>query len=131
MAQIIEEKRWTYEDYLRLTDGKRYEIAGGRLSTMVPAPEFNHQRIAMTLAVKFYLFVEKHGLGYVVDAPTDVILDEETLYSLIFYLSQGQTKMLSGKRGFLARQISSWRSFPRLLNTGTSMRRKIYTHGFR
>ncbi|TVL99332.1 MAG: Uma2 family endonuclease [Candidatus Brocadia sp. WS118] len=79
MTQITEEKRWTYENYLHLTDGKRYEIVGGRLSMMVPAPEFNHQRIAMTLAVKFYLFVEKHGLGYVVDAPTDVILDEENV----------------------------------------------------
>ncbi len=79
MAQIIEEKRWTYEDYLHLTDDKRYEILGGRLSMMVPAPEFNHQLISARLQFLIMHFVESKVLGYVVDAPTDVVLDEENV----------------------------------------------------
>jgi len=79
MTTIIEEKKWTYEDYLHLTDDKRYEILGGRLSMMTPAPEFNHQLISARLQFLIMHFVEIKGLGYVVDAPTDVVLDEENV----------------------------------------------------
>ncbi len=76
MTQIIEEKIWTYEDYLNLADDKTCEILGGRLSMMVPAPEFNHQLISARMQFLIMRFVEKKDLGYVVDAPTDVVLDE-------------------------------------------------------
>ncbi len=99
MTQIIEEKRWTYEDYLSLADDKRYEILGGKLSMMVPAPEFSHQRISMILAVKFYLFVEKHGLGYVVDAPTDVVLDEENVVQPDILFISKENKAIIRKKG--------------------------------
>lgn len=99
MTHIIEEKRWTYGDYLHLTGDKRYEILGGKLSMMVPAPEFNHQRIAMKLAVKFYLFVEKYGLGYVVDAPTDVVLDEENVVQPDILFISKENKDIIRKKG--------------------------------
>ena len=35
------DKVWTYEDYLRLEDDKRYEVINGRLEEM-PAPGFEH-----------------------------------------------------------------------------------------
>ena len=41
-------KVWTYEDYLRLEDDKRYEIINGRLYEM-PAPTPWHQRILKRL----------------------------------------------------------------------------------
>ena len=79
MIPIVEEKKWTYDNYLKLEDDKRYEILGGKLFMMTPAPEFNHQRISIIIATKIYSFVEKHGLGYIVSAPTDVVLDEENV----------------------------------------------------
>ena len=99
MTHIIEEKKWTYEDYLNLADDKRYEILGGRLSMMTPAPEFNHQRISMRLAVKFYLFVEKHGLGYLVDAPTDVVLDAENVIQPDILFISRENKDIIRKKG--------------------------------
>lgn len=33
MANITEEKKWTYADYLKLEDEKRYEIIGGHTGT--------------------------------------------------------------------------------------------------
>ncbi|NUO09096.1 MAG: Uma2 family endonuclease [Candidatus Brocadia sp.] len=99
MTHFLDEKRWTYEDYLHLADDKRYEILKGKLSMMTPAPEFNHQRIAMRLAVKFYLFVEKYGLGYVVDAPTDVILDEENVVQPDILFISNKNKDIIRKKG--------------------------------
>ena len=44
MAALAEppSKRWTYEEYARLDDEKRYEIIDGEL-LMVPAPDLSHQ----------------------------------------------------------------------------------------
>ncbi len=40
---------WTYEEYLRLNDGRRYEVINGRLVQM-PAPGFEHQKTSINLA---------------------------------------------------------------------------------
>ncbi len=71
-------KVWTYEDYLKLTDDKRYEVINGRLEEM-PSPTTEHQRILG----KFYKimddFVEKAKLGEVLISPVDVVLSESTV----------------------------------------------------
>lgn len=99
MTHIIEEKKWTYEDYLNLADDKRYEILGGRLSMMVPAPEFNHQLISARLQFLIMRFVEKKGLGYVVDAPTDVVLDEVNVVQPDILFISRENKDIIKKKG--------------------------------
>lgn len=48
----IEKKKYTYEDYLKISDDKRYELIDGEL-IMTPSPVPNHQRILKKL--DFYL----------------------------------------------------------------------------
>ena len=69
------EKVWTYEDYLRLEDDKRYEVINGRLYEM-PAPEFEHQRIISRMILIMRGFSDKGNLGEVLPAPFDVILSD-------------------------------------------------------
>lgn len=70
--------RYTYDDYMRLPDGERYEVIEGEL-LLTPVPSFRHQRILSHLHFRLYAFVEAPGLGMVVPAPTDVILDAENV----------------------------------------------------
>ena len=42
---IVEKKKYTYEDYLKTPDDKRYELIGGDL-LVAPSPVPNHQRIS-------------------------------------------------------------------------------------
>ena len=100
MAQLlVEEKKWTYHDYLDLEDGKRYEILGGRLIMMAPAPEANHQFISARMEFLFMKFVESHDLGYVLDAPTDVILDAENIVQPDILFIAKDKKHIIRKRG--------------------------------
>ena len=51
MAQIVVEKKtkkYTYEDYCKISDDKRYELIDGEL-LMTPSPLTNHQRISRRL----------------------------------------------------------------------------------
>lgn len=98
MIPITEEKKWTYEDYLELEDDKRYEIIGGRL-LMTPSPEFNHQLISARLEFLLMKFVEEKGLGYVVHAPTDIVLDRDNVVQpdILFILKEN--KGIIQKRG--------------------------------
>lgn len=47
-------KVYTYADYLKIDDGKRYEIIDGELYDMGPAPAPTHQEISGIL--NYYLF---------------------------------------------------------------------------
>ncbi len=69
---------WTYRDYLRLEDDQRYEVIEGQL-IMVPAPSSFHQWFSHNLEILLTEFVREHKLGYVFDAPIDVILDENNV----------------------------------------------------
>mgnify|MGYP003438912923 FL=1 len=99
MTHIMEEKIWTYEDYLNLADDKTCEILGGRLSMMVPAPEFNHQLISARMQFLIMRFVEKKDLGYVVDAPTDVVLDEVNVVQPDILFISRENRAIIKKKG--------------------------------
>ena len=76
-----QEKVWTYEDYLRLEDDKRYEVINGRLKEM-PAPTTWHQDISRNLEFLMWNFVREKKLGKVYDAPIDVVLGDR--YAISF-----------------------------------------------
>jgi Uma2 family endonuclease len=67
--------RFTYQDYLQLSEDRRYEIVDGDLY-MVPAPIPYHQKVSRNLEFLLHQHVQVHGLGEVFDAPCDVVLSE-------------------------------------------------------
>lgn len=79
MAQTaVVKKKYTYEDYLKTPDDKRYELLEGEL-IMTPSPKTVHQRIAGDLFSELRKFAKEKGAGQVFIAPYDVYLDEENV----------------------------------------------------
>lgn len=69
---------WTYEDYLELPDdGCRYEIIGGVLY-MTNAPDIDHQFAVVKIVSQLESFVTQNSLGYVLTAPFEVHLSDES-----------------------------------------------------
>ncbi len=72
------EPRFTYADYRNWPDDERWELIDGVPYAMTPAPRIRHQRIAGNFFGEMRTFFR--GKGCVpFDAPTDVVLDEETV----------------------------------------------------
>ncbi|MEK6699452.1 MAG: Uma2 family endonuclease [Nitrospirota bacterium] len=71
-------KKYTYQDYLKMPEDKRYELIEGEL-LMTPSPKMDHQRISLRLVSRMERFVEEKSLGEVLEAPADVYLDEESV----------------------------------------------------
>jgi len=78
MDVIIQDKNWTYRDYLELKDEKRYEVINGEL-IMVPAPSYGHQKSSSNLVRILDHYVYNNKLGEILFAPFDVILDDNTI----------------------------------------------------
>lgn len=78
MAAVAERstKRWTYEEYYKLDDDKRYEIIDGNL-LMAPAPDTWHQDWVGNLYVRLASFIKQNNLGRLFLSPMDVVLDQE------------------------------------------------------
>ena len=69
----------TYEDLASISDEtKRYEILDGELA-VTPSPATRHQIVSANLGNLLYNHVRKNHLGYVLQAPMDVILDVHTV----------------------------------------------------
>ena len=67
-------RKLTYDDYVLIPeDGQRHEILDGE-HCVSPAPRPRHQRVSSKLHVRLGSFVETHSLGWVLAAPTDVVL---------------------------------------------------------
>ena len=94
------DKVWTYEDYLRLTDDKRYEVINGRLIEM-PAPTTWHQDVSGNLEFIMRMFVREKRLGKVYDAPIDVVLgDRYVLQPDILFISKDRLEII-GERAIM------------------------------
>lgn len=90
-------KHWTYEEYLKLDDDKRYEILEGEL-IMVPSPMTQHQRISRKLEKVLIDYVEQHSLGEVFYAPLDVVLAEDIVVQPdILYISTERKEIITEK----------------------------------
>ncbi len=98
MKGTVKEKGWTYEDYLKLDDDKRYEVINGRLEEM-PAPGFEHQDILMVLAYIMFGFVKLKKLGKVLPSPFDVILAENIIVQpdIVFVSSEDLKNIKEGR----------------------------------
>ena len=69
----------TYDEYSLLPDdGKRYQVIEGEL-TVSPSPNFRHQDTVWNLGQRMRVYAKEHGLGVVIGAPMDVILEPNTI----------------------------------------------------
>ncbi len=92
-------KVWTYEDYLRLTDDKRYELINGRLEEM-PAPSFEHQKFLKRLINLLVNFAEmERGLGEILPVPFDVILSDTVVVQpdIVFISNENLKNIKQGR----------------------------------
>jgi Uma2 family endonuclease len=92
------DKVWTYDDYAALPDdGNRYEVIEGEL-VMAPAPRVSHQRCSFNLGLIIGPHVKGHGLGEVLTAPCDVVLDERNvLQPDLIFISRARSKVVTEK----------------------------------
>jgi hypothetical protein len=69
----------TCTDYATIpNDGRRYEIPEEEVA-VTPARSPRHQQLSRDLLVLLQAHVGRHGLGEVLVAPTDCILDDTTV----------------------------------------------------
>jgi Uma2 family endonuclease len=98
MAPIaVEKKKYTYEDYIKISDDKRYELINGEL-VMTPSPVPNHQRISGKLEFVLRKFITENNLGEVFYAPCDVYLDNENVVQPdILFISKDRLDIIGEK----------------------------------
>ena len=81
----IDNKTYTYTDYLKFTDDEPVEIIDGRISAMSPAPSRIHQEIITEILVELRNYIKSNnGPCKVYPAPFDVIFkhdDEDVINS--------------------------------------------------
>ena len=84
----------TYEDYTNIPGDERYELIDGEL-ILVSSPNEMHQRVSKRL---LWLFrdVEESGLGWVYDAPFDVILsDTDVVQPDLMFISKERADIIT------------------------------------
>ena len=87
--------RFTYQDYLQLSEDRRYEIVDGDLY-MVPAPVPYHQRVSRNLEFILHSYVTDHELGEVFDAPCDLVLSETDIVQPdIFFIATQRLSIIT------------------------------------
>jgi Uma2 family endonuclease len=102
MAAVLEKqtRRWTYEEYYRLEDDRRYEIIDGNL-LMAPAPDTWHQDSSRKLFRLVDRFVMKNRLGEVFYAPIDLVLDvENTVQPDLIFVPSAKAGMIQRRAIF-------------------------------
>jgi Uma2 family endonuclease len=89
--------RYTYDDYARLPDERRYEVIDGELY-LTPAPTPYHQIVSRRIERLLEDHVEKAKLGIVIQAPCDVVLSQfDVLQPDIFFISTGRMAVIGEK----------------------------------
>ncbi len=89
-------RRWTYEEYYRLNDERRYELFNGELTPMQPpSPSSGHQRELTKLFRIMDDFVKAKKLGEIFIAPLDVIFDaENTAQPDIIFIAKANAEIV-------------------------------------
>ena len=97
MSKTASPIKFTYQDYLLLSEDKRYEIIEGEL-LMVPAPIPYHQDVSKNLFLLLDNYVEDRNLGKVYYAPIDVVLSNENIVQPdILFISKQRLSIITEK----------------------------------
>ena len=76
MGEPAQKKRYTWDDYQKLPDNERWEIIGGKIFNMSPAPTTLHQSISDELVFQLKGFFRGKSCKPF-SAPTDLKLSDE------------------------------------------------------
>ena len=82
---IRSDKRYTYDDYLKLDDDHDYEVIDGNL-IMEPKPKPYHQEVVITLAELLRMFLRESHFGKVY-VDVDVVFDNQVVSPDIIFIS--------------------------------------------
>ena len=78
----------TYKDYADLEGDERYELLDGELIQVAP-PNGDHQTVSLRLASRMLSFVDDNDLGWMFDAPFDVLLtDTDIVQPDVMFISR-------------------------------------------
>ena len=72
---MVTTPRLTYQDYVNMEGDERYELLDGEL-ILVASPNRDHQMASMKIGYRMFSFVEENDLGWVFDAPFDVLFTD-------------------------------------------------------
>ena len=87
--------RLTYQDYANLDGNERYELLDGEL-ILVASPNRGHQTVSLRLASRMLSFVDENGLGWVFEAPFDVLFtDTDVVQPDIMFISREREHILT------------------------------------
>ena len=93
MSIVLSDRIYTVEDYMKMDDGRRYELIGGEL-IVVPSPRPKHQRVSGRIFNKFENFLKNNYLGEVFDAPIDIVLGEHIVQPDILFIAKGRLDII-------------------------------------
>jgi Uma2 family endonuclease len=89
----------TAEFYRQLPEGPPYyQLIQGKL-IMSPSLTFYHQRILLRLGHYIETYLEKHDIGEIVPAPSDVFLDEINVFQPDLYFVRNDRRRFIVKEG--------------------------------
>ncbi len=119
-------KRWTYEEYYKLNDDKRYEVIEGELIELF-TPAVIHQRIVKRLFIELTEFVEKRNLGEVFISPIDVVLSDENAFQPdIVFVSKENAGIVKEKAIFGSPDLVVEVISPSTLKRDTEDKKRLY-----
>ena len=85
----------TYQDYASLEGDERYELLDGEL-ILVASPNRDHQTVSLRLASMMLSFVDENGLGWVFEAPFDVLFtDTDVVQPDVMFISREREHILT------------------------------------
>ena len=92
---MVTTPRLTYQDYANLEGDERYELLDGEL-ILVASPNRDHQTVSLRLASRMLSFVDENGLGWVFEAPFDVLFtDTDVVQPDIMFISREREHILT------------------------------------
>lgn len=88
-------KLFTYDDYAKMPEDRRYELVEGELVEM-SAPDLVHQLVVGEIYNAIRKFVRARRLGIVLVSPVDVVLNpHNTLQPDVVFISKKRRKILT------------------------------------
>ncbi len=128
MATAVEKpaKRWTYEEYYRLSDDQRYEIIEGNL-LMVPAPDTWHQNWVGELHLIIRQHLSASNAGKVLLSPVDVVLNpENTVQPDLVFIAQANLHIIQHRAVFGAPDLAVELLSPSTAARDRSAKKELY-----
>ena len=129
---MVTTPKLTYQDYANMDGDERYELHDGEL-ILVASPNRDHQITSMRIGYRMYSFVEENDLGWIFDAPFDVLFtDTEVVQPDLLFVSKEREHVITpaniqGAPDLIVEVLS-----PSSVRRDWSYKRELYaSHGVR